>query len=183
VQQAKDATRALLESFAARQRLPFPEPHASIGATRFTLSGAALEATGHEGVGAFLGSVKKGDYLALLAYLPSHDEGIAQQLDAARAAVAARAGCPTMFGYGPRYLHSTGQLHKGGANNGVFIIVMAPPAEDLAIPGAAYSFGTLEQAQALGDFQSLERTGRRALLIQLPSRDPAAIQAAFAALL
>jgi glucose-6-phosphate isomerase len=179
VQQAKDATRTLLDSFTARQQLPFPEPHASVGGTRFTLSGPALEAAGHEGIGAFLGTVKQGDYLALLAYLPSHDAGIAQQLDAARAAAAARAGCPTMFGYGPRYLHSTGQLHKGGANNGVFIVVMAPPAEDLAIPGAPYSFGTLEQAQALGDFQSLERTGRRALLIQLPSRDPAAIEAAF----
>ena len=180
VQQAKDATRTLLDAFTSQKRLPFPEPHASLGGARFTLSAAAHDAAGHAGPAAFLGTVRKGDYLGLLAYLPSHDAGIAHQLETARAALAARAACPTMFGYGPRYLHSTGQLHKGGANNGVFIIVMAPPAEDLAIPDERYSFGTLEQAQALGDFQSLERTGRRALLIQLPSRDPEAIAAAFA---
>ena len=68
-----------------------------------------------------------------------------------------------MFGYGPRYLHSTGQLHKGGANNGVFVIVTAEPDEDLPIPGEPFSFWVLEMAQALGDFQSLDRTGRRAL--------------------
>jgi len=76
-----------------------------------------------------------------------------------------------MFGYGPRYLHSTGQLHKGGANNGVFIIVTAEVAEDLAIPGEPFSFGVLEMAQALGDFESLDKTGRRALHVHLPKRD------------
>ncbi|MGE3401435.1 MAG: glucose-6-phosphate isomerase [Vicinamibacterales bacterium] len=182
VQQAKDATRVLLDAFKAQRRLPFPEPHASVGGARFTMSAAAQEAAAHAGVAGFLRSVKKGDYLALLAYLPSHDAAIAQQLASARASLGTRAGCPTIFGYGPRYLHSTGQLHKGGANTGIFIIVMAPPAEDLAIPGEPFSFGTLEQAQGLGDFQSLERTGRRALLIQLPSREPQAIARAFAAL-
>ncbi len=74
-------------------------------------------------------------------------------------------------GYGPRYLHSTGQLHKGGAPNGVFIVITADAAEDLPIPGEPYSFGVLEMAQALGDFQSLDRTGRRALLVRLRRRD------------
>jgi hypothetical protein len=77
-----------------------------------------------------------------------------------------------MFGYGPRYLHSTGQLHKGGANNGVFIIVTAEPDQDLAVPGEPFSFGVLESAQALGDFQSLDRAGRRALFVRAPRRDP-----------
>jgi hypothetical protein len=76
-----------------------------------------------------------------------------------------------MFGYGPRYLHSTGQLHKGGANNGVFLIVVAEAAEDLAIPDQPFSFSVLETAQALGDFQSLDRTGRRAMLLTMPRRD------------
>ena len=76
-----------------------------------------------------------------------------------------------MFGYGPRYLHSTGQLHKGGANNGAFIIVTADVHEDLPIPGEPFSFGVLEMAQALGDFESLESAGRRALHIHLPRRD------------
>jgi hypothetical protein len=76
-----------------------------------------------------------------------------------------------MFGYGPRYLHSTGQLHKGGKNNGVFIIVTAEAEEDLPIPGEPFSFGVLEMAQALGDFASLDKTGRRALHVHLPRRD------------
>jgi hypothetical protein len=88
-----------------------------------------------------------------------------------------------MFGYGPRYLHSTGQLHKGGANNGVFIVITAEPAEDLAIPGEPFSFGVLELAQGLGDFQSLDRTGRRALHVHLPRRDPDVLRAIADALL
>ena len=73
----------------------------------------------------------------------------------ARSAIATRAA--TMFGYGPRYLHSTGQLHKGGPNSGVFVLISATPTEDLPIPGEPFSFGTLEHAQALGDFASLGR--------------------------
>ena len=76
-----------------------------------------------------------------------------------------------MFGYGPRYLHSTGQLHKGGPNTGVFVLVSAIPHVDLPIPGEAFSFGTLELAQAIGDFQSLDATGRRALHLHLPEPD------------
>jgi hypothetical protein len=87
-----------------------------------------------------------------------------------------------MLGYGPRYLHSTGQLHKGGAANGVFIVVTAAAATDLPVPGEPFSFGVLEMAQALGDFQSLDRTGRRALLVHLPSRTPEALQRAMDAL-
>jgi hypothetical protein len=78
-----------------------------------------------------------------------------------------------MIGYGPRYLHSTGQLHKGGGQNGVFIVVTAEPPLDFPVPGSPYSFGVLETAQAFGDFQSLSRSGRRALQVQMPRRDPA----------
>ena len=78
-----------------------------------------------------------------------------------------------MAGYGPRYLHSTGQLHKGGPDNGVFILVTAEASQDLPIPGEPFSFFVLEMAQAAGDFQSLDRAGRRALHIHLPRRDAA----------
>jgi hypothetical protein len=77
-----------------------------------------------------------------------------------------------MSGYGPRYLHSTGQLHKGGANNGVFVILIADADEDLPIPDHPFSFSVLETAQAVGDFQSLDREQRRALLVKMPKRDP-----------
>ena len=100
-----------------------------------------------------------------------------------RAHIGAASGCATMFGYGPRYLHSTGQLHKGGPNTGVFIIVTAPADEDLPIPGEPYSFGVLEMAQALGDFESLDRTGRRALHVHLPRRDIGLLRRTFDKLL
>ena len=75
-----------------------------------------------------------------------------------------------MFGYGPRYLHSTGQLHKGGPNTGVFLLLTAPGA-DVPIPGEPFTFGILELAQALGDMASLDQAGRRALHVHLPRPD------------
>jgi hypothetical protein len=88
-----------------------------------------------------------------------------------------------MFGYGPRYLHSTGQLHKGGPNSGLFVLISTAPAEDVAIPGEPFSFGTLELAQAIGDFTSLGDEGRRAVHVRLPSPDPALVHALAEALL
>lgn len=172
VQQAKDATRALLDTYTAQRRLSIPESHASIEGARLTLSTAGQEALGGEAASAFLRAIEPGDYFALLAYLPPDDERYATALQNIRTAVGRQRRCATMFGYGPRYLHSTGQLHKGGANNGVFLIVTASPAEDLPIPGEPYSFGVLELSQAIGDFLSLDRTGRRALHLHLPQRDP-----------
>jgi transaldolase/glucose-6-phosphate isomerase len=73
----------------------------------------------------------------------------------------------TTLGYGPRFLHSTGQLHKGGAANGVFLQLTHQPVHDLPVPGAPFSFGVLEAAQALGDLQSLQSRGRRAVSVDL----------------
>ena len=72
-----------------------------------------------------------------------------------------------VFGYGPRYLHSSGQLHKGDGNNGVFLLISADPQEDVKIPGQSYTFGQLCNAQALGDFQALENKGRRVVKLHL----------------
>jgi hypothetical protein len=182
VQQAKDATRALLDAYRSERRLPFPEPHATVNGARVMLSRAAHErlAGGRTlSVRALLG---EGDYLGVLVYLPPDEPEPRHVLDAFRAAIARSSGCATMFGYGPRYLHSTGQLHKGGANTGVFVIVTADAAEDLPVPGEPFSFGVLEAAQALGDFQSLDGAGRRALHLHLPSRDVAVLQALTTAL-
>jgi len=183
VQQAKDATRSLLDIYQQQKRLPLPEPQAIIGGARLTLSEAAQSALGGDAAIAFLRVIRRNDYFALLAFLPPDDSRYEPALEEFRMLVAKRAECATMFGYGPRYLHSTGQLHKGGANNGVFIIVAADPAEDLAISDQSFSFGVLEMAQALGDFQSLDRTGRRAMLVHLPRRDPALLRSVAAALL
>jgi glucose-6-phosphate isomerase len=171
VQQAKDATRALLQTYSAQRRLPVPEPHAQLDGARFSVSSPAQDRlSGTDALG-FLKVISPGDYIALLAYLPPDEPAFAAAFAKARTTIGRRTSCATMFGYGPRYLHSTGQLHKGGPNTGVFILVTADVHEDLSIPGEPFSFAVLEMAQALGDFQSLDHTGRRALHVHLPRRD------------
>jgi len=183
VQQAKDATRALLDTYQQRRQLPYPEAHASVSGARLTLSSAAEQALNGTTADGFLTLANDSTYIGLLAYLPPDAPPFDAALHRFREDAGRVTGRPTMFGYGPRYLHSTGQLHKGGANNGVFIVIAADADEDLAIPGEPFSFGVLEMAQALGDFQSLDRTGRRALLVQLPRRDVDTFAAVAAALI
>ena len=172
VQQAKDATHALLQSYTRDHELPLDPPDSTRDGIRFTLSRAARERLGPNGAETFLRVLAPHDYFALLAYVPPDDPALAPPLLALRNRVAIEKRCATMLGYGPRYLHSTGQLHKGGANSGVFLIVTAPADVDLPIPDAPYSFGVLEMAQALGDFQSLDAAGRRAMHAHLPDRNP-----------
>jgi glucose-6-phosphate isomerase len=183
VQQAKDATRALLDSYASNGSLPRPEPHASLLGARLTLSSAAEEHLAGAAADEFIRVLKPPDYFGLLAYLPPDEPSFESALQEFRTDVRDWTGCATMLGYGPRYLHSTGQLHKGGANNGVFVVITTERADDLAIPGETFSFGVLEMAQALGDFQSLDRTGRRALHVHLPKRDAGLLREVTTALL
>jgi hypothetical protein len=104
--------------------------------------------------------------VALLAFIaPNADHDRA--LNAIRLAIRDSYRVATTVGYGPRYLHSTGQLHKGGPNTGVFLQVVGDDPNDLPIPGEKFSFGVLKQAQALGDFQALRNHGRRVLRIQV----------------
>jgi glucose-6-phosphate isomerase len=172
VKQAKDATSALLTVYEQRQRLPLPEPHAEINGIRLTLSEAAQAALSGAPATSFLRVIGRGDYVCLLAFLPTDDTRFDGLLKEFRTKSGVRGDCATMFGYGPRYLHSTGQLHKGGANNGVFVVIVAEADEDLPIPDYPFSFSVLETAQAVGDFQSLDREQRRALLVTMPRRDP-----------
>jgi hypothetical protein len=183
VAQAKTATRTLLDTYTSSRRLPLPEPDAAVGGVKLTLSDAARAALTAEGPLTFLKLLQPGDYFGLLAYLPLEDAVFDPMLQKFRAAVAARTGCATMLGYGPRYLHSTGQLHKGGPNTGVFVIVTADASEDLPIPGEPFSFGVLEQAQAAGDFDSLARAGRRVLLVHSPDRTADRLQRIFESLI
>jgi hypothetical protein len=172
VKQAKDATSALLKVYEQSRRLPLPEPHAEISGVRLTLSEAAQAALDSAPATSFLRVIGRGDYLCLLAFLPPDDSRFDSLLQEYRMKAGVRGQCATMSGYGPRYLHSTGQLHKGGANNGVFVILIADADEDLPIPDHPFSFSVLETAQAVGDFQSLDREQRRALLVKMPKRDP-----------
>ena len=183
VQQAKDATRVLLDQYKAQGQLAMARPDRTLtdGVT-LTLSTAARQQLAGSEAEAILSLLRPGDYLAVLAFL-GPDADLAAPLDRFRIAVRDRTRAATMFGYGPRYLHSTGQLHKGGPNTGVFLLITASPRFDLAIPGEAFSFGTLELAQALGDFMSLDKAARRALHAHLTSPDPRLLQLLTATLL
>lgn len=183
VQQAKDGTNTLLGQYKTTGRLPIGTADRTLdGGLTLTLTTAARTELRDAGAEAILRLLRLGDYFALLAYV-GPDEELAEELRTLRRAVRDRTRAATMFGYGPRYLHSTGQLHKGGPNTGVFVLISATPREDLPIPGEIFSFGTLELAQALGDFASLEAAGRRALHVHLPSPDRALLRQVADALL
>jgi transaldolase/glucose-6-phosphate isomerase len=118
----------------------------------------------------FLQGSKPGDYVAINAYL-MRDEKNDAALEKLRAWIREKSRLATMVGFGPRFQHSTGQLHKGGANNGLFLVITADPKQDVEIPKEGLSFGTLEHGQALGDMEALEARGRRVLRIHLDSPD------------
>jgi transaldolase/glucose-6-phosphate isomerase len=107
-----------------------------------------------------LDQLKPGDYLAIQAFVDPVSP-VVDQLETARAALRDRFRVATTVGLGPRFLHSTGQLHKGGPNSGVFVQVVDDAAEDVPIPGRGYGFSTLERAQATGDLRTLRDRGRR----------------------
>ncbi len=115
---------------------------------------------------AHLQRIQPGDYLAINAYVEMNGQNH-QLLQAIRHAVRDARHVATTVGYGPRFLHSTGQLHKGGPNSGVFLQITSEDAVDLPIPGQKYSFGILKRAQARGDFDVLAERGRRVLRIHL----------------
>ncbi len=116
----------------------------------------------------FLALGQEGDYVSIHAYLPRNEQTSAS-LQKLRDAVQEKTGLATTLGFGPRFLHSTGQLHKGGANNGVFIQITTDVEMDIEIPTQGMSFGTLERAQALGDYAALLANGRRVLRVHLSS--------------
>jgi transaldolase/glucose-6-phosphate isomerase len=118
----------------------------------------------------FLNASKDGDYIAIAAFLPRNGEMLAT-LQELRAAIRDKTKRAVTLGFGPRFLHSTGQLHKGGANNGLFLQITADPVDDIDIPTQDLSFGTLELAQALGDYEALTARERRVLRVHLPKPD------------
>ena len=115
---------------------------------------------------AWLATVRPGDYVGVQAYLAPSSATTAA-LDAMRQALRDRLRVATTLGYGPRFLHSTGQLHKGGPNTGLFLQIVDDPPHDLAVPETTYTFGALIRAQALGDLAALHRRGRRLVPVNL----------------
>lgn len=161
VQESKDNTNRVLGVFQSTGRLPNQPSR--------TPKQAAQDLSRH---------LQAGSYVSILSYTtPSGPfEAAVNRL---RHTLVSHYHVTTTFGYGPRYLHSTGQLHKGGPNTGIFLELVDRMTPDLAIPGKPFSFGTLANAQAAGDLQSLRAHDRHAILVQL-GRDPAATVRALA---
>jgi transaldolase / glucose-6-phosphate isomerase len=154
VQEAKDNTKNVLESGT----VPTPE--------------AADDAALRE----LLGDAKPPHYVAIMGYLKPSEE-VDSAVASLRSTIREITGAAVTFGYGPRFLHSTGQLHKGGPPTGRFLQLVDQPQTDLAIPGAAYSFGTLIAAQSAGDLQTLRDHGLPAERVHLDGDPAAAVRA------
>jgi hypothetical protein len=118
----------------------------------------------------FLESSNDGNYIAIMGFLPRNKEMISALQDL-RTAIRNKTNCAVTLGFGPRFLHSTGQLHKGGVEDGLFLQITADALEDVSIPSQGLTFGTLELAQALGDYEALEANGRKVLRVHLSRLD------------
>jgi transaldolase / glucose-6-phosphate isomerase len=176
VEASKIVTRQLTEAYEKSGKLPEETPLFDDGAIKlFTdehnaanlnkLAGNDRSLVGF--LRAHLSQFNAGDYMALLAYIEmnsAHEES----LQVIRHAVRDRKHVATCLGFGPRFLHSTGQAYKGGPNSGVFLQITCDDANDLAVPGQKYTFGIVKAAQARGDFQVLADRKRRALRVHFP---------------
>jgi glucose-6-phosphate isomerase len=185
VTESKENTHRVLERYAQDRRLPHPEP--LLEQAPLTLYGdAALRLTGaapdvRAELERHLERLRADGYISIQAYLaptPERDR-ILYEL---RRLLRDRTGRPVTFGYGPRFLHSTGQLHKGGPRTGCFIQLTSGHPQDLPIPGQDYSFGVLIDAQALGDFISLEGHDLPVLRVHLSDAPDQGLQALHRAL-
>ena len=174
VEASKVATRALTSEYEKTGSLPPEKPILEDSGVRlFTdeKNGAALAAAAREKslVGylrAHLNRIHAGDYFAVLGYIQMNAEH-EQSLQTLRHAVRDTKHVATCLGFGPRFLHSTGQAYKGGPNSGVFLQITCDDAVELRVPGQKYTFGIVKAAQARGDFQVLAERGRRALRVHL----------------
>jgi transaldolase / glucose-6-phosphate isomerase len=175
VEASKEVTRRLAQAYEETGELPAESPF-------FEDEGAALFADDRNATAlksavggrasldtylkAHLDRLSAGDYFALLAYIERNGAN-EERLQTMRHAVRDRKRVATALGFGPRFLHSTGQAYKGGRNTGVFLQVTCEHAVDLPVPGKSYTFGIVEAAQARGDFEVLAGRGRRALRVHL----------------
>jgi len=171
VTESKENTRRLLATLQPDGTLP---PAAPPGARAGVISVYGGDETARDPVEALrrhLASAAPGDYVALMAYV-TPDEANEAALQELRVAIRDTHCVATTFGFGPRFLHSTGQLHKGGPGSGVYVQVTVDDAVDVDIPGQPFSFSVLKQAQAQGDLESLRNHGRRVLRVHVGG-DPA----------
>jgi transaldolase / glucose-6-phosphate isomerase len=173
VEASKVATRALTSEYEKTGSLPPEKPFFEDSGIKLFTDAKNAEALAKAGdqslagyIRAHLSRIGSGDYFALLAYLQMNEDH-ENRLQTMRQAVRDRKKVATCLGFGPRFLHSTGQAYKGGPNSGVFLQITCDDAVDLPVPGQKYTFGVVKAAQARGDFQVLAERERRALRVHL----------------
>lgn len=154
VQESKDITNRLLEIYKKEKRIPEGD---KLGVNNPGCIAAMQE---------FVASMKRGNYVAINAFIRPTARNV-QVLQGMRKELRDRFKIATTVGFGPRYLHSTGQIHKGGPDSGLYILITTEDDEDISIPGEPYSFGVLKSAQSLGDYEALKNRGRRILRVHL----------------
>jgi glucose-6-phosphate isomerase len=185
VEASKIATKSLTSEYEAKGSLPAEKPVVEdSGIKLFTdeinaaelAKAAAGDNTLAGYLKAHLARIKPGDYFAVLGYIQMNAEH-EQTLQAIRHAVRDKKGVATVLGFGPRFLHSTGQAYKGGPNSGVFLQITCDDSVQLPVPGQKFTFGIVKAAQARGDFQVLAERGRRALRVHLGSNLKAGLAA------
>ncbi len=164
VQESKDNTGKLLQVVRTGGSLPLPQEAIDPDDLGILLEAAQEDL--QERISEFLSHTNDGDYVAIQAYIPE-DEETDQALQEMRIDLRNRLRVATTIGYGPRFLHSTGQFHKGGPNTGLFIQLVGGVEQDLDIPNRNFSFATLMYAQALGDLTALRKHNRRVIRIDL----------------
>ncbi len=172
VQLAKSLANESLKTYKETGKLP--EEQVAVGSDGIEVLGSGLASTVKEAFTTFLNQSQEGDYAAVLAFTP-YSNDISNAVQKLKLAILKKYKIAVTSGYGPRFLHSTGQLHKGGKNDGLFIQLVDTAAPDLDVPGQGYSFGTLITAQAQGDAKALDDTGRRLLRLRLTGDVAAAI--------
>jgi transaldolase/glucose-6-phosphate isomerase len=183
VEASKVATRKLTEEYEKTGGLPAETPFFSGDGMQLFAdpeNAAALQQSSKDNtlpglLKAHVDRLKSRDYFALLAYLEMN-EAHEQSLQETRAAIRDTKQVATCLGFGPRFLHSTGQAYKGGPNSGVFLQVTCDDPHDLPVPGQKYTFGVVKAAQARGDFEVLSERGRRALRVHLGGDVAAGLQ-------
>lgn len=174
VESAKIEARKITDEYETTGSLPEEVPFfASENISLFTgdeyareLLASAEDETAAAIIDAHLSRIGEGDYFGLLGYVEMNAEN-EQLMQAMRTSVLERFECATCLGFGPRFLHSTGQAYKGGSNKGVFLQITSDDLADIPVPGQKYSFGVVKAAQARGDFQVLVDRGRRALRMHI----------------
>ncbi len=173
VKESKDRTVALLDRYARARSLPEDAP--VLRDEGIAVYGGQATDSLTAALRAWRAQIRAGDYVAVLSFLP-RTPALDRAVESLRVRVSDATGMVTMLGYGPRYLHSTGQLHKGGPDRVVLLLLTSDDPVDVPVPGRPYTFSVLKRAQALGDFAALSERRRRVIRLHLGSAPESGMQ-------